>query len=197
MASRLIPILTVWVTASAAANISNSRLTEPACSVPPPGPAISENAGPVGPWVALAAASLFSRSNGRLSPSPVPSPTEELGETQAWRLPPGPGGATLVLSVLLPMGAWRAVRSARQWQSMTAPDWYHTTCPSQVGHAIAVPAHLDLSILPCCPLLTVTGTDAPKLPAHDFVRAGRLRRPSQFRMPTAAPRGPPGVCLGR
>ncbi len=113
----------------------------------------------------------------------------------AWELPPPPGSATLVLSVLLPMGAWQLVRTARHWQFGTLPEWYHNACPDQIGHAVPAPFDLSLSLQPVCALFAPPArpdadTANTRFDPHRDI-ASRLR--SQLTLPAAAPRGPPSL----
>ena len=46
-----------------------------------------------------------------------------------------PSSMSLYLSVLIGVGGWHFVRSARHFNMSAAPEWYHTGGPIQVGHS--------------------------------------------------------------
>ncbi len=63
-------------------------------------------------------------------------------------VPPLPSSSSLFLSAMLSVGAWNLLRVSRHANWAHMPDWYHTDCPSQIGHA--VPFDFDFSALPLC-----------------------------------------------
>lgn len=59
-----------------------------------------------------------------------------------------PSSLSLYLSVLIGVGGWHFVRSARHFNLAAAPEWYHTGGPVQVGHV--TPLDLSFGTPPLC-----------------------------------------------
>jgi hypothetical protein len=101
-------------------------------------------------------------------------------------LPPAPSSLSLVLSALATLGAYQGSRSFRRLHLSSAPDWYHTGGPAQVGHV--TPFDLEFGTLPLCVF------DQPVArPAFAYrvprERASRLH--CQHFLSIESPRGPP------
>ncbi len=106
-------------------------------------------------------------------------------------LPPPPGSARIVLSFLLPLGAWGAIRSARHANLAVVPEWYHANAPERVNHATAF--DLDCPQLTLHWVATCADTATAPVPVTAFSR-GRdvLRvRAQQHVLRLASPRAPP------
>ena len=105
-------------------------------------------------------------------------------------VPPSPGSASLFLSAMLSVGAWNLLRVSRHANWSHVPDWYHTDCPSQIGHA--VPFDFNFSALPLCCF---------ELPAGQRPFLYRVQREEVPRcdaecfLTTTVPRGPPVPCF--
>lgn len=91
----------------------------------------------------------------------VPGPRYFRAEppTNVIELPASPGSMGLFLSGALSIGAWHLVRSARNLHFANLPEWYHSGCPDQIGHA--VPFDLDLTLQPLCEVMQPDGADRP------------------------------------
>lgn len=66
-----------------------------------------------------------------------------------WELsaPRAPAGLQVLVSALMTLGAWQLTKSAKNIH-FSAPDWYHTGGPSQVGNA--TPYDFDQYEIPLC-----------------------------------------------
>ncbi len=119
---------------------------------------------------------------------------EAAGEpSEVQQLPAPPGGASLLLSGLLSLGAFQLGRSARHLHLAALPAWYHEACPERIGHTVAF--DFDLADMPVCFLAEIAATDVTaNTPAfHEFLRESGSRIESQFVLPVTAPRGPPAI----
>ena len=117
---------------------------------------------------------------------------EAAGEASNVRqLPAPPGGASLLLSGLLSIGAFHLARSARHLHLSALPAWYHEACPDRIGHTVAF--DFDLTDMPVCFVAEIAATDVKaNTPAfHEYLRESRSRIESQYILPIIAPRGPP------
>lgn len=101
-------------------------------------------------------------------------------------LPPGPSSASLFLSAVLSIGAWHLGRSGRHLHLGHLPEWYHTGCPHQIGHA--VPFDFDFGALPLCCHEQPVG-QRPFL--YRVRREQTSRDDGQGFLAITAPRGPP------
>ena len=84
--------------------------------------------------------------------------------TNVITLPESPGSMGLFLSGALSIGAWHLVRSARNLHFANLPEWYHSGCPDQIGHA--VPFDLDLTLQPLCEVLQPVCDERPLFFRH-------------------------------
>ena len=101
-------------------------------------------------------------------------------------VPPLASSASLFLSAMLSVGAWNLLRVSRHANWAHVPDWYHTDCPSQIGHA--VPFDFDFSALPLCCF------EQPVAQRPFLYRVQREEVPrcdAQCFLTITAPRGPP------
>ncbi len=107
------------------------------------------------------------------------------------QLPASPGGASLLLSGLLSIGAFHLARSARHLHLAALPAWYHEACPERIGHTVAF--DFDLADMPVCFVAEIGATDVTDnvLSVHEYLRGPPSRIRSQFVLPVIAPRGPP------
>lgn len=101
-------------------------------------------------------------------------------------VPPLASSASLFLSAMLSVGAWNLLRVSRHANWSHVPDWYHTDCPSQIGHA--VPFDFDFSALPLCCFEQPAG-QRPFL--YRVQRQEVPRCDAQCFLTITAPRGPP------
>lgn len=84
----------------------------------------------------------------------LPEQTPARGVRQ---LPGTPGSASLFLSAMLSVGAYRVLRQARLMHVAGLPEWYHAEAPAQVGHTFA----FDLQFQPLAPCLYEAPAPAP------------------------------------
>jgi hypothetical protein len=125
----------------------------------------------------------LSRPGQRTAALPLPPPARD----PAMRaLPPAPSSLSLVLSALVTLGAYQGGRSFKRLHLGSAPDWYHTGGPTQIGHVTLF--DLEFGALPLCVF------DQPvALPAFAYrvprELASRLR--GQHLLIIESPRGPP------
>ncbi len=117
----------------------------------------------------------------------------EAAASSIHELPPAPGGATLLLSGLLSLGAIQLTRSARHVHLGVLPAWYHDACPDRIGHTVAF--DFDMADMPVCFVADIAVTDVTANPPafHKYLRESRSRIESQFVLPVIAPRGPPVI----
>lgn len=97
-----------------------------------------------------------------------------------------PNSLSLYLSVLVGVGGWHFVRSARHFGATVAPDWYHTGGPVQVGHV--TPLDLSFGTPPLC---LFEQPVAPQSLSHRIRPDEGPRLEPQTCLLLAAPRGPP------
>lgn len=132
----------------------------------------------------------FSRSAAGLAPQV--SGLEPDAPGVAYELPPPPGGAQIVLSFLLPLGAWGAIRSARSANLASLPEWYHVTAPERVNHSAVF--ELDFPQMTLHWVATLVDTSAASVqPFTAFPRGRDVPRAgvSQHIRRLASPRAPP------
>lgn len=101
-------------------------------------------------------------------------------------VPPLASSASLFLSAMLSVGAWNLLRVSRHANWAHMPDWYHTDCPSQIGHA--VPFDFEFHSLPLCCF------EQPVAQRPFLYRVQREEVPrcdTQCFLTITAPRGPP------
>lgn len=97
-----------------------------------------------------------------------------------------PSSLSLYLSVLIGVGGWHFVRSARHFNAAVAPEWYHTGGPAQVGHV--TPLDLSFGTPPLC---VFERPVAHQSLAYRIRLDEGPRLESQISLLLAAPRGPP------
>jgi hypothetical protein len=101
-------------------------------------------------------------------------------------LPPAPSSASLFLCALGTFGAWHLSRSAMRLNLSSAPEWFHTGGPGQVGHAVSIDWEYSA--------VAVSPVDAPVGDRVFFTSFGpdpEVRVESQWSEAVTAPRGPP------
>ncbi len=137
--------------------------------------------------------SLFSLSlddgvNGSLdSPGAVgETASASFAPAEIREVPPLAGSASLFLSAMLSVGAWNLLRVSRHANWAHMPDWYHTDCPSQIGHA--VPFDFEFHSLPLC-CFEQPASQRPFL--YRVQREEVPRCDAQCFLTITAPRGPP------
>lgn len=169
-------------------NSSTSESPRPAIVVPDA--AVMENfSGCVGPTAASLSEALsefaLTGTNHFLPPQ---SPSRSERDSRVIReLPPAPGSATVVLSGLITLAAFGAMRSARDIHLAALPGWYHTGAPDQIGHTVVFDPTYDS--------LQLCWAEPPPLnpqaifPAHHRDLLSPWASNSTPR--AAAPRGPP------
>ena len=105
-------------------------------------------------------------------------------------MPPVPSSVSLFLTAVGSLGAWHLARSARKLHLGHVPEWFHTGCPSQIGHASVI----DLSgTVPVCRYEKPPG----ETPAFHFIRRVlRLcpRVEAQHFLTAMDTRAPPLLC---
>lgn len=62
----------------------------------------------------------------------------EAGAVLTWEVPPPPGSASLALTGLLGVASVQVLRSARNWNFSSAPEWYYGAWGSPIGDAASV-----------------------------------------------------------
>ncbi len=133
----------------------------------------------------------LSLDGGVSGPFDSPSTVGETGSAnftaaEIREVPPLPSSASLFLSAMLSIGAWNLLRVSRHANWAHVPDWYHTDCPSQIGHA--VPFDFDFSALPLCCFEQPAG-QRPFL--YRVQREEVPRCDAQCFLTITVPRGPP------
>ncbi len=119
----------------------------------------------------------------------LPIPDGADASANVLQVPPPPSSGSLLLSALASVGAVHLARSARHLHLTKLPHWYHSGCPGQIGHAVA----LDMQFAP----VAICRADRPIEPeppaVHRLYRERRSRIIPQTILLPQAPRGPPAV----
>jgi hypothetical protein len=101
-------------------------------------------------------------------------------------LPGGPSSVVLFFSALSGLGVWRLGRSARKFHFASAPNWYHTGGPVQVGHVTAI--NPDMTVPATISICDLVAEQCIRLLLR---RVAPLRLRSQYIHALATPRAPP------